>query len=153
MKINPAYTMLVGRVLLGAIFLLSGFNKIMNPVGTQQYMTAMGMTWATSLFYLGAVVLEVAGGVSLMLGWWARLGAWALIAFMIPVTVMFHANFADQNQMIHFMKNLAMAGGLLYVTAFGAGRISVDGAIGGGEALAGVGQWSWDALGRRRTSA
>ena len=113
MRVHPAYTMLIGRVLLAAIFLLSGFNKIMNPGGTQQYMVAMGMTRAMSLFYLGAVALELGGGLSVLLGYWARLGAWGLILFMILTTMIFHANFGDPNQIIHFLKNLAMTGGLL----------------------------------------
>ena len=133
MRIDPGYTMLIGRALLAAIFLLSGFNKIMNPAGTQQYMVAMGMTRATSLFYLGAVALELGGGLSVLPGDWARLGAWGLILFMIPTAMIFHANFGDQNQMIHFLKNVAMTGGLLYVATFGAGRISLDGYLGRGE--------------------
>jgi putative oxidoreductase len=98
----------------------------MDPQGTQQYMAAMGMTVATTLFYVGAIVLEVGGGLSILLGYWTRVGAAALFLFMIPTTMIFHANFADQNQTIHFMKNLAMMGGLLYVMAYGAGRLSLD---------------------------
>ena len=135
MRIDPAYATLVGRLLLAVIFLMSGFNKIMKPQDTQQYMAAMGMTWATFLFYLGAIGLEVGGGLSVMLGYWTRLGAWALILFLIPTTLIFHTNFADPNQMIQFMKNLAMTGGLLYVAAFGPGRLSLDAQLGGqGEA-------------------
>ena len=120
------YTTLVGRLLMAAIFLMSGMHKISDPQGTQQYMQAMGMTWATTLLYLGAIVIEVGGGLSLLLGYWTRAGATALILFMIPTTLIFHTNFADQNQMIHFLKNLAMFGGLFYVAAYGAGPISLD---------------------------
>ncbi|MDQ6733901.1 MAG: DoxX family protein [Nitrospirota bacterium] len=125
------YSMLVGRILIAAIFLMSGIGKIADPQGTQQYMQAMGMTWATTLFYVGAIVLEVGGGLSLLLGYWTRAGAIALILFMIPTTLMFHTNFADQNQMIHFLKNLAMFGGLFYVAAYGAGPLSMDARLGG----------------------
>jgi len=117
---------LVGRLLLGAIFLVSGLNKIMNPEATQAYMQAMGMTWATTLWYLGAVALEIGGGLSLILGFWTRVGAAALILFMIPTTVIFHGNLADPDQMIHFMKNLAMTGGLLYTWTYGPGPLSLD---------------------------
>lgn len=117
---------LAGRLLLGTIFLVSGINKILNPDATQAYMQAMGMTWATSLWYLGAVVCEVGGGLSLMVGVWTRLGAALLILFMIPTTVIFHANLADPNQMIHAMKNLAITGGLLYILTYGPGPLSVD---------------------------
>lgn len=117
---------LVGRILVVMIFLLSGFNKVMNPQGTMQYMTSMGMTVATTFFYLGAIALEIGGGLSLLLGYWTRVGAAALILFMIPTTLIFHTNFADQNQMIHFMKNIAMTGGLLYALAYGPGQLSLD---------------------------
>jgi putative oxidoreductase len=123
---DHAYSTLVGRVLLAAIFLLSGFNKIMDPAGTQNYMAVMGMTWATGLLYAGAVIVEVGGGLSVLLGYRARVGAAALILFMIPTTLIFHTNFADQNQLIHFLKNLAMTGGLLYVAAYGPGPLSLD---------------------------
>ena len=126
MMYDHAYSTLVGRVLLAAIFLLSGFNKIMDPAGTQGYMAAMGMTWATGLLYAGAIVLEIGGGVSVLLGYWARVGAAALVCFMIPTTLIFHSHFGDQNQLIHFLKNLAMVGGLLYVMAYGPGPLSLD---------------------------
>lgn len=126
MLYDHPYSTLVGRILLGAIFLLSGINKIADPAGTQGYMVAMGMTWGTMLFYLGAIILEVGGGLSLWLGYWTRVGAVLLIGFMIPTTLIFHTNFADPNQMIHFMKNLAMTGGLLYLATYGPGPISLD---------------------------
>ena len=126
MMCDHAYSTLVGRVLLAAIFLLSGFSKIMDPAGTQNYMAVMGMTWATGLLYAGAVIVEVSGGLSVLLGYRARVGAAALILFMIPTTLIFHTNFADQNQLIHFLKNLAMTGGLLYVAAHGPGPLSLD---------------------------
>ena len=123
---DKAYISLIGRVLIGLIFVMSGVSKIADPQGTQQYMAAMGITTATTFFYAGAVFVELAGGLSLLLGVWARWGAMALIVFMIPTTLMFHTNFGDQNQTIHFMKNLAMMGGLLYVAIYGSGRLSVD---------------------------
>jgi putative oxidoreductase len=126
MLYDHPYSTLVGRILLGAIFLLSGINKIADPAGTQGYMVAMGMTWGTTLFYLGAVIIEVGGGLSLWLGYWTRVGAALLIGFMIPTTLIFHTNFADANQMIHFMKNLAMTGGLLYLATYGPGPMSLD---------------------------
>lgn len=123
---DKAYVSLVGRVLIGLIFVMSGINKIADPQGTQQYMAAMGITTATTVLYAGAVFLEVAGGLSLLLGVWAKWGATALIVFMIATTLIFHTNFGDQNQTIHFLKNLAMMGGLLYVAVYGSGRLSVD---------------------------
>lgn len=120
------YSSLIGRILLGFLFLMSGVNKIANPQGTQQYMVSMGMTWMTALFYVGAIAVEIGGALSLLLGYRARAGAWLLFLFMIPTTLIFHTHFADQNQMIHFLKNVSIMGGLLYVAAFGAGRLSMD---------------------------
>ena len=124
--LDSAYLNLLGRVLLGLIFLISGINKIADPQGTQHYMVLMGMTTMTTLLYIGAVAIEIAGSLSLLLGYRTRLGAWLLFVFMIPTTLVFHTDFADQNQMIHFMKNLAMMGGLLYVAQYGGGRLSMD---------------------------
>ncbi len=121
-----SYAQLFGRVLLGLIFLLSGIHKIADPEGTQQYMTAMGIAWMTTLFYLGAIAVELTGALSLLLGYHARGGGWLLFLFMIPTTLIFHTHLSDQNQMIHFLKNLSIMGGLLYVAVHGAGRLSMD---------------------------
>ncbi len=125
---NPygSWLSLIGRILLAAMFLMSGLNKIADPSGTQQYMVAMGMTWFTPLFYVAAIILEVGGALSLLLGYRARIGAWMLILFMIPTTLIFHTQFGDPNQMIHFLKNLSIMGGLMYVAAYGAGGRSID---------------------------
>ncbi len=124
--LDSPYLTLIGRVLLGLMFLISGVHKIADPHGTQQYMIMMGMTWMTTLFYIGAVVVEVAGSLSLLLGYRARAAAWLLFLFMIPTTLIFHTNFGDPNQMIHFLKNVSIMGGLLYVARYGAGRYSID---------------------------
>lgn len=123
----------IGRVLLATIFLLSGLHKIADPAGTQQYMSAMGMP-ATGVFLVGAIVFELAGALSLILGYWTRVGATLLIVFMIPATAIFHTNFADQIQFIMFLKNLAMTGGLLYVLAYGPGPLSLDARVADGRA-------------------
>ena len=120
------YTLLVGRILLSAIFVMSGIKKITGFAGTQQYMAAYGMPLA-SLFLIGAIFLELGGGLSLLLGCRARLGAIALLIFLVPTTLIFHTKFSDQVQVIMFMKNLAMMGGLLLMTSSGAGSISLDG--------------------------
>ena len=126
---------LVGRLFLGGIFLLSGMSKIFDPVGTQRYMAAMGMgsATATELFYVGAVLFELGGALSLWFGWWARAGAAALIMFLIPATMIFHRTSMSfvldatlQDQQFHVMKNIAIIGGLMYVVASGAGPISLD---------------------------
>ncbi len=119
------YASLLGRIFLVAIFVMSGLGKIANPQGTQQYMAAMGMPM-TGFFLIGAIFLELAGAASLLLGYWTRVGALLLIIFMIPATLIFHTNFSDQVQLIMFMKNLAMTGGLLTILAFGPGGLSLD---------------------------
>jgi putative oxidoreductase len=123
---DTAYLSLFGRVFLGLIFLISAINKIADPQGTQQYMMAMGITWMTMLFYLGAVTVELVGSLSLLLGYRSRAGAWLLFLFLIPTTLIFHTQFGDPNQMIHFLKNVSIMGGLLYVASHGAGALSMD---------------------------
>lgn len=116
---------LIGRILISIIFLMAGINKIGNLSGTQDYMASYGMplTW---LFAMGAVILEIGGGLSLLLGYMSKYGAIALFIFMIPTTLIFHTNFGDQMQVIHFMKNLAIMGGLAYIAAYGGGELSLD---------------------------
>ncbi|WP_347277734.1 DoxX family protein [Oculatella sp. FACHB-28] len=116
---------LIARILLSSIYLVSGVNKILNPVGTQEYMAANGMFW-TGLFLVAAIAIELAGGLSLLLGYKTRLGAIALVIFLIPATLIFHTNFADPIQQIMFLKNLGLLGGLLLVMQYGPGRISLD---------------------------
>ncbi len=120
------FTLLVGRILLCAIFVMSGIKKITGFAGTQQYMAAHGMP-LTSLFLIGAIFLELGGGLSLLLGYRAKWGAVALIIFLIPTTLIFHTKFSEPVQVIMFMKNLAMLGGLLLMASSGAGSISLDG--------------------------
>lgn len=123
---DTAYLSLIGRLFLGLIFLVSGIHKIADAEGTQQYMIAMGMTWMTMWFYLGAVAVELGGALSLLLGYRSRAGAWLLFLFLIPTTLIFHTQFGDPNQMIHFLKNVSIMGGLLYVANYGAGSLSMD---------------------------
>ena len=124
---------LAGRICLGGLFLLSGLNKLLDPAGTRQYMVAMGMTPGTELFYAAAIVLELGGALSLLLGWWTRVGAAALILFSTPATLIFHRTSMSfaldatvQDQQFHVMKNLAIIGGLMYVLAYGSGPLSLD---------------------------
>jgi len=116
---------LIGRLLLAAIFVLSGVNKLFAPGQTQAYIAAAGLP-APFLAYIVALVVEIGGGALLVIGYQARYAALALALFSVVAAFGFHNNFADQNQMIHFLKNLALAGGLLQVFAFGAGGFSLD---------------------------
>jgi putative oxidoreductase len=121
---------LIGRIGLASLFLLSGYGKFAHAAGTIKYMQAYGMPAADILVWPVALV-EVVAGAMLALGWNPRWAALALIVFTVPATLVFHAFWsvpADQfmNQQIHFMKNLAILGGLLSVFAHGAGRYAID---------------------------
>jgi len=114
-----------GRLLLAAIFLISGVGKLADPAGTQAYISAAGLPFPL-LAYLVAVAVEVGGGSLLVLGYRTRIVALVIAGFSIAAALGFHHDFADMNQMIHFLKNVAMAGGLLQVAAFGGGSFSLD---------------------------
>ncbi|MEZ5541094.1 MAG: DoxX family protein [Pseudomonadota bacterium] len=118
-----AATRLAGRVLLAAIFIMAGSNKLGAYAGTQGYMESMGVPGA--LLPL-VIALELGGGLAILAGWQTRIAAFLLAGFCIVSAALFHANLADQMQSIMFMKNLAIAGGLLTVVASGAGAWSVD---------------------------
>ncbi len=119
-----AYAPLVARVLLGLIFVVSGANKIASFEGTQQYMAEYGLP-AKGFLLVGATVVEVAGGLSIMLGYGARIGAAVLILFLIPATLIFHTDFSQQTQVVMFLKNLSIMGGLLLLAAHGPGSYSL----------------------------
>jgi putative oxidoreductase len=124
---------LIGRLLLAVLFVLSGFGKLAAPAATQAYIAAMGLP-APALAYFGATAVELIGGVMLVAGFRVRAVAIGLAGFTLLTAVFFHNNFGDQNQMIHFMKNLAIMGGLLQIAAFGAGRFALDRRFGRTEA-------------------
>jgi len=114
---------LLARLFLAHIFLLAGFGKITGYAGTQGYMESMGVPGA--LLPL-VIVLEIGGGLALIVGLFTRWAALALALFCVAAAVIFHRNFADQMQMIQFMKNFAMAGGLLLLYVHGGGAFSID---------------------------
>jgi putative oxidoreductase len=116
---------LVGRVLLAAIFVMSGLGKVAAPAASLAYMKAAGLPFAP-LGLAVAALIELGGGVALILGYRTRVAATILAVFALITALVFHSAFADQNQFIHFFKNVAMAGGLLQVAAFGGGRLSLD---------------------------
>ncbi|MFC5526010.1 DoxX family protein [Rhodanobacter ginsengisoli] len=117
---------LVGRVLLAGLFLVSGFGKLVAPAATKAYIVSAGLP-VPDLAYLLAVVVEVGFGLALVLGYRTRAVAAIMAVFTLATAFAFHAHFGDQNQMIHFLKNVAIAGGLLQVVALGAGAYSLDG--------------------------
>ena len=116
---------IAGRVMIAAIFILSGASKLADPAGTIGYIASAGLP-LPQLAFAGAATIELLGGLALVLGYRTRLVALALAIFSILAALGFHSALADQNQFIHFFKNIAMAGGLLQVVAFGGGRFSLD---------------------------
>lgn len=123
-KYSP-YVAVAGRVFIALIFLISGVGKIASPGMTQGYIASAGLPLPL-VVYVIAIAVEVGGGALLIVGYQTRIVALVLAAFTVVAGVVFHSNFSDQDQMIHFLKNIALAGGLLQVAAFGAGRMSVD---------------------------
>ena len=120
---TTAATQLSGRVLMSIIFIMAGISKIGAYAGTQGYMESMGVPGAMLPL---VIALEIGGGLAILLGWQTRISAFLLAGFSVLSALIFHADFGDQMQSILFMKNLAMAGGLLMLVAHGAGSWSID---------------------------
>ncbi|PCI38173.1 MAG: hypothetical protein COB46_11970 [Rhodospirillaceae bacterium] len=113
----------LGRVMIAMIFVMAGVNKISGYEGTQGYMDAMGVPG--SLLPL-VILLEIVGGFAIVVGWKTRPAAFLLAGFSVLSALIFHANFGDQTQMIMFMKNIAIAGGFLFLVANGPGAYALD---------------------------
>ena len=125
MSDNTRYLPFAGRALIGAVFLMSGLSKLAAYGATTTIIAAAGLPLPPAA-WLVAVVVEGGGGLLLLLGLRVRLVALVLATFTVATAVFFHRNFADQNQMIHFLKNLIIVGGLLQIVHFGAGAVSLD---------------------------
>ena len=119
------YLPFAGRLMIGLPFAMSGLGKLAAYGATTAMIGAVGLP-VPPLAFAVAVAAELGGGLLLIAGYQARAVAIALAVFSLATAVSFHSNFADQNQMIHFLKNVMMAGGLLQIAAFGAGALSVD---------------------------
>ena len=118
-------TLLLGRILMSAIFILAGFMKLTTAAATQDMFAKMGLPMPMVVCIV-SVVIELIGGLAILLGLWTKpvaiiMGLWCIVTALVA-----HTHFADQNMMIHFMKNLAMAGGFTYIAVFGAGAWSID---------------------------
>lgn len=113
----------IGRIFLAAIFIMSGLGKITNYAGTQGYMDAMGVP---GVMLPLVIILEVLGGIAIVIGFKARFVAFLTAGFSVVSAILFHADFGDQTQLNMFMKNIAIAGGFLLIVAHGAGAYSLD---------------------------
>ena len=116
---------LVARILLALLFLVSAFRQTIYRRGVKQEMAAHGMIYTP--FLLGcAILIELTGGLSLILGYKTLLGALELIAFTLAATFIYYRRISDRDKLIHVLKNLAIIGGLLMIAAVGPGAIGID---------------------------
>jgi putative oxidoreductase len=128
MEKNSGVTFLVARLGVGASFLISGVGKLAAWSATAAFAGSKGVP---TVLLAAATVLELLGAISVITGWKARWGAAALVAFLVPVTLVFHNFWAYQGpeaqlQTIQFLKNVSIGGGLLAIFAAGPGALSVD---------------------------
>ena len=114
---------LIGRIFISGIFLLSGFNKIGSYNGTVDWMESFGLP---GFLLIPAIVLEILAPILIIVGYQTRIAAGALSLFCIATAIIFHTDFSDQMQLIAFMKNLALAGGFLFLVVNGAKGYCLD---------------------------
>lgn len=122
---SASTTILLGRILLAVIFLLSGFGKLTAIAGTAGYFGSLGLPLPTVTAIVVGLI-ELLGGLAILVGFQTRITAWVLAIFTIATGLVAHTGWADQMQMISFMKNLAIAGGFLVLASSGAGALSID---------------------------
>ncbi len=119
------YIPLLARIFLSVIFIKSGVDKLLDPESTRQTMESAGIPFS-GILLVPTIIVLIAGGLSVLVGYWARYGALLLVGFLIPATLIFHTDFSQGLQQIQFLKNLGLMGGLLMVFAYGAGRWSLS---------------------------
>jgi putative oxidoreductase len=123
-EVVRASAALLGRLLLAALFVLEGWSKVRGYAPAAAYMERYSVP---GTLLPAVIALELGGGLLLAIGWQTRLAALALAVFCVLAAVLFHGNLADRSHLLHFEKDFAIAGGLLVLFAFGAGRYSLDG--------------------------
>ena len=111
------------RVLLALIFVIAGYGKIFNYAGTQGYMEKFGVP---GMLLPLVILAELGGGLALLAGWQTRIAAFLLAGFALLAAFIFHHNFADRIDWLFFLKDLAIAGGLLALVAHGPGPLALD---------------------------
>src|SRR5262245_3138989 len=125
MTAGTSHVAAVGRLLIAMIFFFCGVGKIIEPAMTQDYIASAGLPLSL-VAYLAAIAVEIGGGTLLVIGFQARSVAIIMAIFCVVTAVGLHHDFADQDQLLHFLKNIAMAGGLLQIVAFGDGGLDID---------------------------
>lgn len=116
---------LLGRTLLAVIFIIAGWNKIGGFENTAAYMAGKGLPLSEVLLVL-TIIIELGGGLLILIGWQARWAALALFLFVGVVSVIFHPFWADPEEFNSFFKNIAIMGGMLYIVTYGSGPYSLD---------------------------
>lgn len=117
--------LLIGRILIGALFLIAAYNKAKGYSGSLGYFGKLGVPAPSVLLPL-TIAFEVAAGILLIIGYQARLAALAIALFCIATALIAHTNIADGNQFNHLLKNLAVTGGALALFVSGPGALSLD---------------------------
>ncbi|HKJ46423.1 MAG TPA: DoxX family protein [Balneolales bacterium] len=130
MKNNTSVTPFFARLLLSFIFIISGLNKLFTWGGTNAYMAAKGMP-LIPFFHITALIIEIGGGLCILLGYKSRIAGIILFLYLIPVTLIFHNFWAytgmkQQHLIVDFLKNMSIMGGLLLLVHFGSGPLSLD---------------------------
>lgn len=126
MNVRQRWVSFLGRVLLSLIFIISGIVKVLDPAGTMAYIESAHLP-LPQLAYVVALFVELGLGLALMIGFKAQMAAAGVALFTFVTALMFHNNMADPVQVIMFLKNTTIIGGLLVVIAFGPGGYSLDG--------------------------
>jgi putative oxidoreductase len=116
---------LIGRILMSLLFILGGWGKLLAPATTQAMLAGHNLPMV-QLAWVIAVVVELGGGLAILFGLFTRPVAFVCAIWCVATALIAHTNFADRNMEIHFFKNMGMAGGFLYIAAFGAGAWSLD---------------------------
>jgi putative oxidoreductase len=121
-KFNPVLSV-AGRIMIALLFILSGYSKFVSIEGTQGYMMSVGLP---GFLIYPTILLEIGGGLAIIAGYQTRLIALVFAAYCLLSGFLFHSNFSDQMQFIMFLKNIAIAGGFLFLVRDGAGALSID---------------------------
>jgi putative oxidoreductase len=122
---STQYLPFIGRALIGGIFMFSGLGKLTSYAATTAAIAAVGLPFVP-LAFLVAITVEIGVGFLLLVGYQARFAALILAIWCVVTAIFFHRHFANPDMMIHFLKNVMIAAGLLQIVHFGAGRLSMD---------------------------
>mgnify|MGYP001357343615 CR=1 FL=1 len=115
----------LGRILIASLFIMGGIGKLMDFAGSVAYAQAFSVPFPEAAIVI-AILVELGGGLMLLFGFWSRLVSFTIAGFLVVVTLIFHSNFSDPMEMIQFLKNMAIIGGLLYVSVHGARKAAVQ---------------------------